>query len=454
MIQNKKKLALLLAFVLAAGIFLPGYTRTNGIGNVYYSSHLQIFEGADFSEIYAGNDTNGVERAYVVTADLAQSGLTPIVFAGDISARYVLDTMVNTLEAQGYKVVAGVNGDIFDMDTGCPRGLTLHDGEILSSGYDTKFAISFDTAGKASLVWPNAGYDLSTEIFVPQADGSYAQTPYRANIGYVNVPHGGSKSLHLYNRAFGASTKTTGENVEIILNADSREAARLRFGQPLIATVSAIRYAGGDAPIGDNQLVLSTKADSATAEALRQMAVGRRVEINASDPDGALSESKECLGVYYLLYDHGKWVSEGTNPNPRTLLGLKNDGSVMLYVLDGRQPGISGGLGLTDVAKHMVELGCVVVANLDGGGSSAMVVREPGIDAKAVLKNSPSGGAQRPVANGLFFVYKGLSAGGGSVLSMYQDHYLALPGADVKLTAYRSTSRYERTGAGAIQNLR
>ena len=128
MFPNKKKWALLLAFVLSAGVFLPGYTRTSGIGNVYYSSHLQIFEGVDFSEVYAGNDANGVERAYIVTADLSRSGLRPVVFAGDINARYVPDTMANTLEAQGYRVVAGVNGDIFDTDTGCPRGLTVHDG--------------------------------------------------------------------------------------------------------------------------------------------------------------------------------------------------------------------------------------------------------------------------------------------------------------------------------------
>jgi hypothetical protein len=456
MIQNKKKLALLLAFVLSVGVFLPGYTRTSGIGNVYYSSHLRIFEDADFSEIYAGNDANGVERAYVVTADLSQSGLRPVVFEGEVSARYTLDTMVNTLEAQGYRVVAGINGDVFDTDTGCPRGLTVHDGAIVSSGYDPKFAITFDETGRAELVWPNVNYGLSTEIFVPQADGSYAQTPYRANIGYVNVPHGGSKSLHLYTGDFGAGTGTKDENVEVILNTGLPEAARLRFGQTLVATVAAIRYSGGNAPIGAGQLVLSTKADSSTAEALRQMAVDMRVEINASVLDkGALSSGKECLGVYYLLYDHGKWVSEGTNPNPRTLLGLKSDGSVILYVLDGRQPGISNGLGLTDAAKHMVELGCVVVANLDGGGSSAMVVRKPGVDAKAVLGSSPSGGAQRPVANGLFLVYKGLSAGAGSgsVLSAYQDHYLALPGAEVKLTAYRSNGLYERTGGGAAANL-
>ncbi|MDR2131763.1 MAG: S-layer homology domain-containing protein [Clostridiales Family XIII bacterium] len=454
MFQNGKKWALLLAFVLLAGVFLPGYARTNGIGNVYYSSHLQIFEGVDFSKIHAGNDLNGVERAYVVTADFSRSALRPLVFSGDINARYLPDTMVNTLEAQGYRVVAGVNGDIFDTGTGCPQGITIHDGVILTSGYEPKFAISFDEAGKADLVWPNVNYAMATEIFVPQADGSHAQTPYAANIGYVNVPHGAAKALHLYNRDYGASTGTKGDNFEVVLNAESQDAARLRFGRPIVATVSAIRYSGGNTPIGDNQLVLSTKADSMTAESLGRMAVGMRVEINATDLEkGPLSRSKECLGMYYLLYDHGKWVSEGKNPNPRTLLGVKNDGSVVLYVLDGRQPGISNGLGLTDAAKHMVELGCVVVANLDGGGSSSMLVREPGMDAKATLKNSPSGGAPRAVANGLFFVYKGLSAQGESVLSAYQDHYLAMPGADVKLTGYMSNSLYERTG-GAVRDLR
>jgi hypothetical protein len=454
MTQNKSKLALLLAFVMLAGVFLPGFVRTDGIGNVYYSSKLRIFDGADFSEIFAGNDANGVERAYTVTADMSGSGLKPVVFAGDVSARYVLDTMVNTLEAQGFRVVAGVNGDIFDTGTGCPMGLTVHDGAIVSSGYDPKFAISFDAGGRAELVWTSVNYAMNTEIFVPQADGSYATTPYSANIGYVNVPHGKSKSLHLYNRSYGAGTGTDGENIEVILEAGSAEAARLRFGSPIVATVADIRYSGGNAPIGDSQLVLSTEAGSETAEALKQMAAGMSVTLSATDLDnGALSRSVECIGMYYLLYDHGKWVTEGTNPNPRTLLGIKADGSVMLYVLDGRQPGISGGLGLSDAARHMVSLGCVVVANLDGGGSSAMVVRKPGLDAKAMPVNSPSGGSQRAVSNGLFFVYRDVSAGSASVLSTYQDHYLALPGADVRLTTYRSNGLYERTGSGGVSGL-
>ena len=44
---------------------------------------------------------------------------------------------------------------------------------------------------------------------------------------------------------------------------------------------------------------------------------------------------------------------------------------------------------------------------MDGGGSSNLVVREAGIDSKAVVKNSPSGGSLRKTTNGLFLVYAG-----------------------------------------------
>ena len=69
---------------------------------------------------------------------------------------------------------------------------------------------------------------------------------------------------------------------------------------------------------------------------------------------------------------------------PRTAVGLKRDGSLVLYTIDGRQSGYSIGATLTQVAERMVELGCVTALSLDGGGSTAMVATQPrqhGIDA-------------------------------------------------------------------------
>ncbi|MDR3296087.1 MAG: S-layer homology domain-containing protein [Clostridiales Family XIII bacterium] len=448
--RNRVKIAAVLVVAMLASALSMGFTRTDGIGNVYYSSDMEIFDGVRYSKILAGHDNNGVERAYAVTANLLNSPVRPLVFSGEAGDKYTLDTMVNTLEAQGYRVVAGINGDIFDTDTACPRSMCIHDGVIQTSGYDSQFVVSFDAAGRAELAWTNMNYGLSAEIFVPQPDGTYLQTPFNANIGFFNVPHGGAKALHLYNRTYGPGTKTTGDNVEVVLDAGSAEASQLRAGIPIRARVVEIRYNGNNTPIGDGQLVLSTASDSLTAESLKMMAAGMEVEIYASDMDGGtIAKSVECFGIYHLMYNNGSWVSEGTNVNPRTMLGIKRDGSVMLYELDGRQQGISGGLGLSDATRHMVALGAAVVVNLDGGGSSTMVVREPGIDAKAVMKNSPSDGAQRRVANGLFFVYRDLPAAGGNRISLYQNHYLAMPGADVQLTPYLTNSLFEGRGAAA-----
>ncbi|MDR0424820.1 MAG: S-layer homology domain-containing protein [Clostridiales Family XIII bacterium] len=454
MTKGRARVALCIALLLAAASVLTGFTRVDGIGNVYYSADMEIFEGVSFSRVLAGNDASGVERAYIVTADPSASSIRPVVFSGESSGRYVLDTMVGTLEAQGYKVVAGINGDIFSTDSACPRSLTIHDGVIQSSGYDSQFVISFDSAGKAELSWTNVNYGLSTQIFLPQEDGTYLLAPFNANIGFFNVPHGAAKALHLYNRTYGPSTMTSGDNVEVVLDTESYDAAQLRFGRAIRARVAWIQYSGANTPIGDNQLVLSTDADSATAEALRMMSPGMDVEIYATDLDnGPISRASECLGMYYLIYNNGTWVSTGERVNPRTCIGIKRDGSVMLYVLDGRQAGVSGGLGLTDVAKHMIALGCVVVANLDGGGSSTMVVREPGRDDRAVTKNSPSDGKQRAVANGLFYVYRPGQNAGGQRLSVYQDNYLAMPGASVQLTPYMTNALYEKSGYYPAGNL-
>ncbi len=71
------------------------------------------------------------------------------------------------------------------------------------------------------------------------------------------------------------------------------------------------------------------------------------------------------------------------NIHPRTAAGYRNSGELVLLVVDGRQVD-SRGVDLQELAILMKDLGCVEAINLDGGGSSAMVV-----DGK--LLNRPAG---------------------------------------------------------------
>ena len=61
----------------------------------------------------------------------------------------------------------------------------------------------------------------------------------------------------------------------------------------------------------------------------------------------------------------------GGGLNPRTAIGQRADGTILVLVIDGRQPH-SLGASYTDIAEIMEEYGAVNAANLDGGSSSML----------------------------------------------------------------------------------
>jgi exopolysaccharide biosynthesis protein len=81
-------------------------------------------------------------------------------------------------------------------------------------------------------------------------------------------------------------------------------------------------------------------------------------------------------------------------PHPRTAVGLSKDRRRLLFVVaDGRREGVPG-LTLPELAAVMVEAGACTALNLDGGGSSALWLRDR-------VVNRPSDGFERKVANHL-----------------------------------------------------
>ena len=102
-----------------------------------------------------------------------------------------------------------------------------------------------------------------------------------------------------------------------------------------------------------------------------------------------------------LPYDVAKNDSFGYTSHPRTLSGIKSDGTIILAVIDGRQSSISNGAPLAQCARFMISLGAVDAVNHDGGGSSTMVIRK---GVTYTVKNSPSDGAPRNVYSSLLVV--------------------------------------------------
>lgn len=121
-------------------------------------------------------------------------------------------------------------------------------------------------------------------------------------------------------------------------------------------------------------MVLSLAATAAAnkIEAVKALKAGDAITLDISSADG-WQDVQFAVGSMYKLVTGGV-VETGLNKDmePRTAVGLKADGTLVLYTMDGRQSGYSVGATMEMVANRLIELGCVEATIMDGGGSTSM----------------------------------------------------------------------------------
>lgn len=152
-------------------------------------------------------------------------------------------------------------------------------------------------------------------------------------------------------------------------------------------------------------------------------AEGPRVVSARSAVSGGGAEASAVVSGFPLLLERGRDVV-GDLPrerpsfagvrHPRTAVGVSGDGSrVWIVVVDGRQGAYSAGMTLPELAELLRALGAEDAVNLDGGGSSAMVL------AGKVASRPSDAEGERAVANALLVVREpsGCGATGASAVS-------------------------------------
>jgi hypothetical protein len=118
---------------------------------------------------------------------------------------------------------------------------------------------------------------------------------------------------------------------------------------------------------------------------------------------GSRDAPMEVVGGFPKLLEQGERVEElgasAATRHPRTAVAYENGrGRLWLVVVDGRQAPFSVGMTLPELTDLLEALGADEALNLDGGGSSVMVVR-------GRVRNQPSDGTgERPVVNALAVV--------------------------------------------------
>ena len=153
-----------------------------------------------------------------------------------------------------------------------------------------------------------------------------------------------------------------------------------------------------------------------TQQALSYVGVtydGKMVIAPSAEYPSAKKSLKECTGGGVILIQNseiqgGKVLMPGRDP--RTALGYTSDNVVWILAVDGRHKGVDG-MTYVEMASIFKALGCEAAVNLDGGGSTQMLVRNPQTD-KIEMQNWPSdphngfGGRERGRLNGWVIMKK------------------------------------------------
>jgi len=392
-----------------------------------YSQWTSIAPGIDYRKYTLTAPDPAPNNVFVARMDRANPDciIDSSIALGQLrSGRETVSGMANRYEdtinywggsyGQRSDVVVAINGDGF-----VSSGVGPTNGQIISGSQAWRWP---EYSGGSGFCWKlDRTCFLGGNVRNGNVPGFEYQFIYFANGGYV-VPTAVNKArdpaiadeLIVYTTQFAANTYTDNAGTEVLVEmASPLLAGKVGSADYLYGTIRQVRQNAGSTPIPFDHIVLSGKGSYATilnsnctvGDPIRfqfeihDYGTGGQVPTGPSDWRNAYAS----VGCFAYVVKNGivpsnDWASNSGAliRNPRTAVAF-NDNYVYFVVCDGRSAQ-SVGMTYTELGNWLVaNLGAQWATNQDGGGSSTIWVN-------GQVKNVPSDGSERPVANGLMMI--------------------------------------------------
>lgn len=287
----------------------------------------------------------------------------PVLANEGIAQKEVLSSMTKR-----YKAVAAINGAYFT-SRGDPIGTLIINRRLISSPLYKRSV--FGVTEDDSIIFGN-----------PDFSGVLRSGELSVKIDAVNQPRRG-EGLVVFTPEYSRSTLTDEPGVELVLVKG--KIVGIHEQNALIPPDGVVISAGGSkaAELDGLQLGQSVELDYSIDQpwnTIRHAVCGgpRLIE------NGRLSiNGKEEKFDHSIVYGR----------HPRTAVALTFDGDLLMVVVDGRTQR-NAGMKLEELATYLRTLGARHAINLDGGGSSSMII-------KGRTVNAPSDGCERRISNGI-----------------------------------------------------
>lgn len=491
--MNRKIIAILSAISIFGQV-----ASASILGESIISWSQDIADGVIYNHNKFMSEQSGVGRQsehYAVYTP--NNSIKPVIISGEaLWGRETITQAEEYMKSNGLVPMLGVNASYFSYETGLPMGHIISDGKILSKDTETYQSIGFKEDGSAFIAPLKIDTTLSfektitrqiieripvlkeeTDTTVISDDETKENTiddtlseeendieiieepeyienivevsedrKFDIDIAHINKYNQKTMDIvNLYTADFGESNHSEAQALTLILGDIDGE---LRLGEEITAVVEEKFSYDSSISIPKDKLVITVNeiAKPELYESLNYLEVGDEVSIINTCNDLRWEKAESALGsVGETLIADGK-ITDGLNGSaaPRTAVGIKENGDVVFYVIDGRQSPLSYGARVETLAKRMLELGCVDAINLDGGGSTAISGIYPGCDASQIF-NSPSDKKLRACTNYIFLhnTKKATDKFNKAYFYPFEQHYLSgyTDKIDVKAvdTAYYKT---------------
>ena len=457
-----RALSLLLALSLLAALTVPPALASEAMGDDLTATDTLLNQQTQLSTNVFWSSVSSDYRTENLITYVPNSAVTPIVtYGGVLTDRSSVSNTAKALEEQGHRVVAGINGDFYNVNNGLPIGIVVTQGQLRSSdgGYH---AIGFRSDGTAILGKPSvtmsvrytaqdgtgeplldeAGNPVLDEAGNPRFNGTgqlTEKTLWPAAFNKARTESG--IFLYTYDINAAHTTGSTQPGVDVICSVQEGS-----FALGGTTTLLVERMSEGDAAtaLQPGQVVLSANANAGeeSLSALRSIPMGTVLTLTLTPADPGWNDVQYAAGSLYSLVENGSVVSGlPTGAAPRTAVGQRYDGSLIFYTIDGRKSGHSIGATMEQVARRLIELGCVTGLGLDGGGSTTLAVTQP-TELSAQRINIPSDPAERSVSNQIFLVASNQPTGQLSHFHVSADNAYVLAGSSAVISASAIDTNY------------
>lgn len=298
-------------------------------------------------------------------------------------------------DSPGHDMIAAHNGSFFHTSetdgtaVGMSRMGLICNGEILQNpvGWPL-FILTQDRVSYFENVYFNASISTAT--------GSNRIHTLNTHLLELESLDDAGERMMMFTREYGTKTNSATGGTKVVLVPKEGDFT-ITPNMTINCTVESIFDNTGASDIPEGKAVLYGTGVNETF--LKGLTVGEECTINIATTVPtvpSIDNIKEGLGgsSHFILRDGEVVISGNPDIHPRTFMGISKDGKTVYSVaVDGRWEG-SAGVTLDDEGRILKMLGAWHGLNLDGGGSTTMVVH-------GNITNHVSGGSERAVGDAL-----------------------------------------------------